>query len=1054
MRNLEHHGRERHTHVKRRFLQTTALVAFVLAASAAEAQVVNTTGSNVNVLNLLSPFLSLNDSAIGQATLQANLQQSIAINNAANLSQQQLAISDKNLLGSASNNVAGLGNYGVAANLAGGLPGQTPVNGITPQQPVGGLGVVLGQIYQTGVAGGLAGPLTNTVSLLTRAYNFTGSDLGVAKNYFANGAATNPSVTPPGYVAVPAVAPAGYTLPTYNGLPNTSNSVYDLAYGVKNTDAGQDVYGSSRPAQVTGSQFNVFDPTSLNGIATNPSFPSGHTTYAFTDSLLIAMMVPELYQSMLLRASEYGNSRIVLGVHYPLDIIASRSFVQYELAQALTNPAYVNNTTVTGTAINMPSLFTSASTELRAYLAAQCAGTVASCASSAANTANDPYVPSAANQSLYQQRLTYGLPTLTYAQAPREAAPAGGPDASILLATVYGGSTAAATALAPTGGINGSLQTSTINQIIVNTETTAIAAFYGTALSYWSRIDLYSAAGYFQNVTGTLTLASTDVVTTNVTVGSGGTLAGTGSVASTTVASGGALQPGGTVPGTLKINGSLAFQSGALFIVQANSATASSVNVSGAATLAGTVQVVTPSVTSRFNNPYTVLSAANVNGTFDALKTSDGVVGSLTYSGNSVQLSLASGLGQISGLNSNARNVGSAIDAAFNTSGAQLGGLSAIYTGNVAQNLSQASGETATGSQQTTFDAMTQFMGALLDPSIAGRGNAPAGSGPLAFAADDDTALAYASNGRKRNTDERKAYGMVTKAVPFNPVSDPLWSVWAAGFGGSRQTDGNAGVGSGDTTSRIYGGMAGADYRISRDTVIGFALAGGGTDFSVNGGGNGRSDLFQAGVFLRHTAGPAYLSGALAYGWQDVTTERLVTIGGGLERLRANFNANAYSGRIEGGYRLIAPVMDIGITPYAAAQFTTFDLPAYAENTASGVSTFALNYGAKSVTASRSELGLRSDKSFALDDSILTLRGRAAWAHDFNTDRAISATFQTLPGAGFTVNGASQGTDAALTTATAEVKWRNGISVGATFEGEFTDVSRSYAGKGMVRYSW
>ena len=86
-----------------------------------------------------------------------------------------------------------------------------------------------------------------------------------------------------------------------------------------------------------------------------------------------------------------------------------------------------------------------------------------------------------------------------------------------------------------------------------------------------------------------------------------------------------------------------------------------------------------------------------------------------------------------------------------------------------------------------------------------------------------------------------------------------------------------------------------------------------------------------------------------------------------------------------------------------AGQFTTFDLPAYAEQALVGASTFALAYGAKSVTASRSELGLRSDKSFAMPDGIFTLRGRAAWAHDFNTERIFGATFQTLPGASFVV---------------------------------------------------
>jgi uncharacterized protein with beta-barrel porin domain len=200
--------------------------------------------------------------------------------------------------------------------------------------------------------------------------------------------------------------------------------------------------------------------------------------------------------------------------------------------------------------------------------------------------------------------------------------------------------------------------------------------------------------------------------------------------------------------------------------------------------------------------------------------------------------------------------------------------------------------------------------------------------------------------------------------------------------------------------------------------------------------------------------GPAYISAALAYGWQDITTNRMVTIAG-LDQLQARFNANAYSGRVEGGYRFVTPwAGGFGITPYAAGQFTTFDLPAYAEQAVLGANTFALAYGAKSVTDPRSELGLRSDKSFALADGVFTLRGRVAWAHDFNADRNIGATFQTLPGASFVVNGAAQAPNAALVTASAEKKWLNGWSAAATFEGEFSNVTASYAGKGVVRYSW
>ncbi|MGO4717401.1 autotransporter domain-containing protein [Bradyrhizobium sp. 2TAF24] len=1028
-----------------RLLQSTALVVFVTSAVGAQAQTANTTGANINVLNLLSPFLGLNATAAGQATLQANLQQSIAINNAASLTLQQLAISDKNLPSFVSNPITGLsGTYGVAVNLAGGLPAQAAIGGITPQQPVGGLGTQLGAIYATGVAGGLGGPLANTVALLTKAYSFTGSDLGVAKNYFANGT-INGTVT--------AVAPAGFTLPTFNGLPNKTDSVYDLGYGVSNTDVvNQNKFGDSRPAQVAKSQFNLFDPTALNGINTNPSFPSGHTNYAYTDSILIGMMVPELYQSMVLRASEYANSRIVLGVHYPLDIIASRAFASYDLAQALTNPSYINNPAMTGSALNLPSLLTQATAELRGYLATQCGDTVANCATGSANTAGNPYVASAANQALYQQRLTYGLPTLSFAQAPREAAPTGGPDASVLLAPVYGGSTATAKQLAPSGGLYGSLQTSTINQIIVNTESNALTAFYGTALSYWTRIDLYSAIGYFQNLTGTLTLANGDVVTTNVTVGNGGTLAGTGTVASTVVANGGTLAPGGAAGTSLTINGNLAFQSGATYLVQMSATAASFANVTGTAALAGTAQVSAASGSVKFGQS-TILTSAGLNGSqFSGLVLPTGITGSLGYTPTAVTVNLTSSLGQISGATANQRALGGVLDTAFNGSGGTGGGLGAIFTGNVQQNLTQASGENAAGVQQGSFNAMTQFTTSLLDPSGAGRGDTGGGGGPFAYADDSDPGVsAYAATARKRSGAERDAYGLVTKAPPA-PAYVPGWAVWAMGFGGTQTTQGDAVQGSSGTSSSLYGAAVGADYRIAPDTVAGFAVAGGGTAFTTNGGlGSGRSDLFQAGAFVRHTAGAAYLAGALAYGWQDVTTDRTVTIAG-LDKLHASFSANTYSGRLEGGYRFVTPWM--GITPYAAGQVTLLDLPAYAETALAGTNAFALGYAAKSVTDTRSELGLRADRSFAMTSGLLILRGRLAWAHDFDPSRAATATFQALPGAAFVVNGARQASDSALTTASAEVKWGNGWSMAATFEGEFSNVTSSYGGKGVVRYAW
>ncbi|KMO33710.1 phosphatase PAP2 family protein, partial [Methylobacterium aquaticum] len=549
-------------------------VAGTLSGSAALAQTANVTPAAANVITLLGPYLGLNATAAGQAMLRANLDQAVALNTLSTPARKAEAMSDKNLFISvgAAYSPAGLTGYGAGANLAGGLPPQAAVNGLVPQRPVGGLGSVLGPIYVRGVAGGATGPLGATEALLASSFALAGTDSSVAKNYFANGAANNPSTLPANYVAVPAVAPSGSSLPTFGGLPNTRDSVYDLAYGVTNTQAGQDPYGSSRPYQVAPDRITVFDPTARVGVDTNPSFPSGHSTYGYVYGTLIGMLVPQAYQSMVLRSAEYGESRSVLGVHYPLDIIGGRAQSYYDLAQGFTNPLYINNAATTGTAIDLPSLYTQASSQMQSYLAAQCGASVATCAASAANTANNPYLPSAANQALHQQRQTFGLPTLTFAQAPREAAPAGGPDASILLAPIYGGSSAAAQRIAPTGGLSGTLATDTINQIVVNTESNALTAFYGTPLSYWTRVDLYSAAGYFGNVIGTLQMAATDRLTTDVaigqtgalfangtiagqvTVGAGGLLGGTGTVGGVVAQSGGTVAPGNSI-GTLTVAG-------------------------------------------------------------------------------------------------------------------------------------------------------------------------------------------------------------------------------------------------------------------------------------------------------------------------------------------------------------------------------------------------------------------------------------------------------------------------------------------------------------------
>ncbi|WP_244064311.1 autotransporter domain-containing protein [Bradyrhizobium sp. Ce-3] len=550
------------------------------------------------------------------------------------------------------------------------------------------------------------------------------------------------------------------------------------------------------------------------------------------------------------------------------------------------------------------------------------------------------------------------------------------------------------------------------------------------------------------------TLAVNGSIASSTTVNAGGTLGGNGTVGDTTINAGGTLAPGNSI-GLLTVQGNLVFAAAASYLVEVSPANADRTNVTGTATLGGATVNASFAAGAYVARQYTIVNAVGgVNGTFNGPVNTNlpgGFKSSLSYDANNAFLNLAldftpppSGPNFGSGLNVNQQNVANTLVNYFNTTG----GIPLVYGTLTPAGLTQASGELATASQQTTFDAMNLFMGLLTDPFT--NRNCDAGSEP---GARRDPEQRNASGCAA--TSKTGAYAMFTKAPPLAPVPFvPRWSVWAAGYGGSQSTSGNAVVGSNDTTSSVYGTAVGADYLLAPNTIAGFALAGGGTNFSIVNSGSGRSDLFQAGAYIRHTEGAAYVTAALAYGWQDITTNRTVTVAG-LDQLRAEFNANTYSGRLEGGYRIIAPwTGGIGITPYAAGQFTTFDLPGYAEQAVVGSSAFALAYAAKSVTDVRSELGVRTDKSFLVQDGVLTLRTRFAWAHDYDPDRSIAATFQALPGAGFVVNGAAQASDSVLTTASIDMKWRNGWSAAATFEGEFSDVTSSYAGKGVVRYTW
>ena len=294
---------------------------------------------------------------------------------------------------------------------------------------------------------------------------------------------------------------------------------------------------------------------------------------------------------------------------------------------------------------------------------------------------------------------------------------------------------------------------------------------------------------------------------------------------------------------------------------------------------------------------YTILQSAGLGGTtFDALATTNlpaGFAASLGYTSNDVLLDLTAALGAGSGLSGNQQNVANGMNNYFNGGGTLPSNFVPIFGltgGNLSSALDQLSGEAATGGQQASFQLMSNFLGLMLDTGTGTQAVAVvAAVAPWAMRPSNRRAsrrrpMPRPSRNRRPSRALRSAgaSGAPASAVPAISTATPA-------------------VGSHDITARTYGFAGGLDYHVSPDTLLGFALSGGGTKWDLSSGlGGGSSDAFQAGVYGKTRSGPAYLSAAFAFANHWMKTDRYAY---GSDHLTASFDAQDYAGRLEGGYR-------------------------------------------------------------------------------------------------------------------------------------------------------
>lgn len=556
---------------------------------------------------------------------------------------------------------------------------------------------------------------------------------------------------------------------------------------------------------------------------------------------------------------------------------------------------------------------------------------------------------------------------------------------------------------------------------------------------------------------GTLSVNGSIASSSGITVDAGGTLGGTGTVSSVTVNSGGTLAPGNSI-GTVNVAGNLAFGAGSTYAVEVDPAAADRTNVTGTANLSGGTVATSYATATYIQKTYTILNALGGLGgtTFAGLTgtTPTGFTQKLAYDGTNAYLVLDLDIrepgnpggpgnpGNPGGpsfdpLNRNQRSVANTIVGYFDAKG----GLPAEFGALDQTGLSLVSGEATAGAISAGIQSTDQFLGLLAGEALTGRAApaASAGSGTAAYAEEP-------TDGKAQT--ELAALGGKSGRVadPLARIFDSRWQSWGAAYGGSAEIGGDAAAGSHDTDLNTFG-LAGGIARRWNDGVLGIALGGGSSDFHLADKlGGGQARFFNAGAFARHDFGDAYVAAAAAYTFYDVETSRTV-LGNSLS---GDFNAHAFSGRVEAGYGIETPVATL--TPYAAFQAIAYRIPGYAET---GLGSFGLAYKGNTTTVTRTELGARLDRTVGLENgAALALSGRLALAINGGDSIGFTAGFPALAGTSFSIEGANPDHYSALVDAGAEYSTASGFFAGLSLQGEFSGNVQNLSGKAKVGLRW
>lgn len=509
---------------------------------------------------------------------------------------------------------------------------------------------------------------------------------------------------------------------------------------------------------------------------------------------------------------------------------------------------------------------------------------------------------------------------------------------------------------------------------------------------------------------GTLALAGDGWLGGTVTIASGATLQGTGTLGNTIVQSGAVVSPGNSL-GTLRIAGDLTFLPGATYRVEADPGSSQSdrIAVTGTATLAGAVLHVGPEGNFASNRAYTILTAGTLQGQFDTLSSNFAFLDpSLRYRAQEVLLQL-----------DRKQEGGSFVDAAHtDNQRAAAGALDSLPADNALHDYILTLPD---GAPPGVFDSLSGELHASLVAGLLGAGS------------------------RLRAVPLSHLHGHLIDAEAVAGTT-PIWTELSGNWQALRG-DGNAAT----FDQRRHGLLLGTDLAINRGWHLGAALGYSGSDIAINHR-QSEAELrnYSAALFGGKSfpagSGALNLLGGASYSRHDIDTRRHTVVADVPQRLTADSDGNSSQLFVELGYAL--PLAGGGyLEPFAGLAWNQVRTDGFTETGGSA----ALHGRSSDEEQTSSTLGLRGHTGLQWGATRGQLRASLGWQHVFQevTARRTLAFDDSQP---FTVAGVPLARDAAVLELGVDLQIARTTTLGLEYRGAFGDGNREH--QGVLNLQW